>query len=172
MQKIQSIVDAHSCSTMPPLGVGVVADAARVQRALVTMLKCRPSCKRPARSPHGSRTSARRSRTCNEAADACRSGDTHRVVTETVQLWVFPKFRPSVWPRPEVTGGAGAVAPHPARPAGHCTWGAGTAPSASAPEGAFSWGVRVLFGPARFGRMRRWPSRRWSSSHPLRASDS
>jgi hypothetical protein len=38
MQKIQSIVDAHSCSTMPPLGVGVVADAARVQRALVTML--------------------------------------------------------------------------------------------------------------------------------------
>jgi hypothetical protein len=39
-------------------------------------------------------------------------------------------------------------------------------PSASAPEGAFSWGVRVLFGPGRFGRMRTSPSRRWSSSHP------
>jgi hypothetical protein len=33
-------------------------------------------------------------------------------------------------------------------------------------EGAFSWGVRVLFGPGRFGRMRRSPWRRWSSSHP------
>jgi hypothetical protein len=31
---------------------------------------------------------------------------------------------------------------------------------------AFSWGVRVLFGPGRSGRTRRWPWRRWSSSRP------
>ena len=32
--------------------------------------------------------------------------------------------------------------------------------------GNFSWAVRVLSGPGRFGRMRRSPWRRWSSSYP------
>ena len=35
-------------------------------------------------------------------------------------------------------------------------------------RGLFRHVVRALFGPGRFGRMRRSPWRRWSSSHPCR----
>ena len=49
--------------TSPPPRTG--RGSARFSRRSWTILRCRPSCLRVARSPHGSRMSARRSRTCN-----------------------------------------------------------------------------------------------------------
>ena len=45
-------------------------------------------------------------------------------------------------------------------------------PSASAPQGAFSWGARVLFGPGRFGRWAYVAMAGVVIVSPLRASDS